>query len=219
MEFFKKFKNMFILTSLIYIVLGIIMLLKPSEVASVIFYIIGGALILYGLIKGASSFSSKNDSIISRFELVFALIAVAAGFFIILRSDIILSIIPFVMGIVLIVDAIDRVRKAAEMKANNFDKWWVFLILGLVLAALGIILMTIPMSIATTIIRVIGAFMIYDGISDLITSEFTLVCIKNRRKQLKLKILLMNRYKSKRALLLYSKALLNFCILRLKINL
>lgn len=181
MEFLKKLKNTFILTSLVYIVLGVLMLLNPAGVAGAVCYIVGGALILYGVIKTIGG-AANISNIVGKLEMVGGIIVIIAGVFVILNDQLVLSAIPVIMGIVFIVDALDRVRKAAEMKKSNFDKWWIFLLLGLALATLGIILITKPFSAIETVIRVIGAFLIFDGISDIATALGYSKAFKNAAK-------------------------------------
>ena len=50
---------------------------------------------------------------------------------------------------------------------EQYDKWWVALILGLVTVGFGALLIFKPFAALDTVVTLIGFFLIYDGVSDL----------------------------------------------------
>lgn len=50
---------------------------------------------------------------------------------------------------------------------SRYDKWWVALLLALVTIGFGVLLIFNPFAAVDTLIRFIGIFLIYDGVSDI----------------------------------------------------
>ena len=48
----------------------------------------------------------------------------------------------------------------------NYDRWWIALLFGAFTVVLGVILVRNPFKVVNTVVRVIGAFLVYDGLSD-----------------------------------------------------
>jgi len=60
MELVKDFKKATIITSTIYIILGIVMIFNPKVVSNFVCYILGAIILLYGMIQ-IISFFVKNE--------------------------------------------------------------------------------------------------------------------------------------------------------------
>ena len=57
--------------------------------------------------------------------------------------------------------------QAVSLCKEQYDKWWVALILGLVTIGFGALLVFRPFAAPDTVVTLIGVFLIYDGVSDL----------------------------------------------------
>ena len=57
-----------------------------------------------------------------------------------------------------------------ELKKYGYDKWWAVLVVALLVFVFGIILLLNPFESLIIFIRILGTFLIIDGISSFITS-------------------------------------------------
>ena len=64
----------------------------------------------------------------------------------------------------------------------QYDNWWVALLLSLLTVALGVVLICNPFTIVDTVVRIIGAFLVYDGLSDMWILSRVFKTKKNREK-------------------------------------
>ena len=62
---------------------------------------------------------------------------------------------------------LDNAVQAIDLKKMQYDNWWVALLLSLLTVALGVVLICNPFTIVDTVVRIIGAFLVYDGLSDM----------------------------------------------------
>jgi uncharacterized membrane protein HdeD (DUF308 family) len=83
-----------------------------------------------------------------------------------------LSLIPLIIGVVIVIHGLGKLRQAIELYHEQYERWWVAFLLGLLTAGIGILLIFKPFDALETVVQIIGAFLIYDGVSNLwITSR------------------------------------------------
>ena len=81
-----------------------------------------------------------------------------------------MSIIPVALGIYILVDSVSAIKRAQDMKALGFDKWWASLLAALALAAFGVVIILNPFGAVETLIAFVGAGFVFDGVSTLINT-------------------------------------------------
>jgi len=91
------------------------------------------------------------------------------GLFVALRSEMLISIIPFVVGMFLLVSSVTSLQKAFELKRMNYAGWNHGLIFTLIKLALALIIVMNPFGTAMTLTRFIGGCLVYDGATGLVT--------------------------------------------------
>ena len=100
----------------------------------------------------------------TQISLIAGIILAVLGGWIILNPQILIMVIPVVMGVIVAVHGVHNLLQALELFKNEYSKWWVALLLGAVTVGLGVLLI---FKAVNTVIMLIGIFLIYDGISDL----------------------------------------------------
>lgn len=166
-EIFKSMKVSFIVASIFCIALGLVLLFWPGVSSTAICYAFGCILLVYGLITVISFFVRESREGGFRFDLLLGIVLTAAGAVFLMHPQFILSILPVFFGLYIVFDSLINLRRALELRELGFDKWLLALILSLAAAALGLLILFNPFSAATTVVAVIGAVLIYQGISDL----------------------------------------------------
>ena len=68
---------------------------------------------------------------------------------------------------VVAVHGVHNLLQALELFRNKYSKWWVALLLGALTVGLGILLICNPFEAVSTVVVLIGVFLIYDGVSDI----------------------------------------------------
>lgn len=166
MEVLKKFKSSTYAVSIIYVVVGLIMLLNPSFIGDAVNYILGILIIIYGLIYSVSVYQKKDAGAFDKFDLLAGVICISFGIFLIVNKDVLYSLIPFCMGVILFMDAITGIIKGIKLKKLGLEKWWIILIINLVFMAFAIYIIVNSNAITELLIRIIGGFLIVDALLD-----------------------------------------------------
>lgn len=164
MEVLKKFKSSAYAVSIIYIIVGLIMLLNPSFIGNAVNYVLGVLVIIYGLIYSVSVYQTKD--VFDKFDLLAGVICISFGLFLIVNKDILLSLIPFSIGVIIFMDAVSGIIKSVKLKKMNLSKWWIVLIINLIFLCFSVYIIVNAKNITELLIRIIGGFLIVDAILD-----------------------------------------------------
>lgn len=159
----------FIIAAIAYIVLGVFMVMYPQKIADGFNIVFGIVMLLYGIIQIIAFFLNKDKEENLIMELVMGVIALGLGVFSLCAPAIIQKIIFYTVGAILIIDGLVNVKRAFNLKAMGFGRWYVllaFAAIGIILGALCIILY---MNIESAVIVFVGISLIYEGIASLIT--------------------------------------------------
>lgn len=178
-EYLKHMRFSFLLASILYLVLGAVLLFWPVTTSNVICYAIGGILLLYGAVTLVGFL--RRDSAVGavRPELLLGVLATGLGAVFLLWPQVILSFLPVVFGIYLAADSLINLKRAAEMRRCRYERWYIAVILSLIGVALGVFVFFHPYLTATNVIRVIGGVFLYQGISDLWSIRKVTVLLQN----------------------------------------
>ncbi len=167
MDFVKKLKSTFIGMSVIYLVLGIVMVISPVFVSNFICYFIGALLIIAGCFGIFSYIQNGGSGFLVRATLLISILFAALGIYILINPETFVSIIPIIVGIMLMLESLDKIGTVFKAKNNGYEKWLQILIAPVIIFILGLILIIYPFSAVTVFIRVIGVFLIIDAISNI----------------------------------------------------
>ena len=179
---FKNLKISFIISSILYMVLGAILLIWPNTSMQVICYAFGGITLLYGLARLSSYLGNRENPSVLQGDLFFGIIMMGIGIFLLLKPDIILSILPIVIGLFIIFNSIIKVQYGFELKTDFYDKWWILLYLGIATAILGTIVALNPFKALETTVRVMGSFLVVDGVANIFTVLFVTIVLHRLKK-------------------------------------
>lgn len=178
-EIMKEMKRSLILTSVLYILLGLVLVIWPDSAARLICYCLGAALVIFGIFRVINYFTISISSLLFRNDLLIGLTSLGAGLFLIFFPEIIISILPFVLGLVIVFGSFVKLQHSVDLKRIGYTGWWIDLLLSVLTIVLGIIVLFNPFFAAATLIIFIGASFIVEGITDL----WTFIRIRRRVKE------------------------------------
>ena len=151
--------------SVLLVALGVLLLLRPDFATATVAAVLGWILIGGGAILIAVAI--LNWDVTGVPELVFGIVAAAAGIFIVIRPNFLASAFGIIIGLYLGFQAISTLITALKLKESGY----VFvptLVLGLVLLALALVLILVPMSLSRLLVRIVGLLMALSGLSHLV---------------------------------------------------
>jgi len=130
----KKDKSS-IITSLLFLILGICLLINPAGMVKFITYIIGVIFVVYGSIKLYNYYKSKES--ISNIQLTLGITAIVVGIIIMFCNGVIEFVIRLIMGGFILANGINKLIVALNSKETN-NKWTTLLVISIILIVVGL---------------------------------------------------------------------------------
>ena len=180
MNMLKKIKSYYFAVSIIYIVIGIIMLLNPKFICDAVNYIIGSLVMLYGIVYLVSLYQQREFELLNKFNFLAGVMCISFGVFLILNSSVLMSLIPFCAGVIIFIDAIYQLRNSLTLKNFGNKYWYINLVVGILFLTFAIFIMVKAENITHLLIRFIGGTLIFDAIMDFYTYFALRKCNKNK---------------------------------------
>ncbi|NLY82348.1 MAG: hypothetical protein GX078_06190 [Clostridiales bacterium] len=169
MELLKSLRLSTIMSSVIMLILGFALVLKPEMSIKMICYGCSAAFIAFGIISLFGYFIKKNiNPRGAMLNLVLSIFTVLLGLFIFIRPIAVSSIIPIILGITLIVDGSLLFITGINFRKELPRKGLVAILIGLGICLLGIAIVLYPFESEIFLMTFIGISLIFTGISNLI---------------------------------------------------
>lgn len=166
-EYLKNLKANYTVSAVICVMIGLVLIIWPGTSTQVVCMVFGGMLLAYGIIQIALYLFAREHTLYLQGMLLLGIVFGVLGAWILIKPEIIIATVPIVIGLIVIVHGVHNALQAIDLKKLGYSKWWVALLFGILTVALGMILVYNPFSVVNTVVRVIGAFLIYDGMSDM----------------------------------------------------
>lgn len=174
----KKIKWHMLLISMVYLALGVFLIAAPALTLNVVCYLIGSAVLICGAVQLVRYFTQKEALFLAPLTFCFGVLCVAIGLFFIVRTDIVVSILPVLFGLFVIFDSVTRIQNALELRRCQYHNWWAFLLLGLLSIALGVLMIANPFATMETLVMAIGVILAVEGALNLISSLYTTMAVR-----------------------------------------
>ena len=166
-RFLKNMQLNFLLASILYILLGIVLIIWPGFSSVLLCRLLGGGLLLYGLFALGGYLFHSRDADAFRLEFFFGVVAAALGLFFLLKPSMVYFLLSTILGVYVVIDSLVALQRALRLYRLGYARWWASLLLALVGVVLGVLLVVRPFGATKLLIRFIGAVFLYLGISDL----------------------------------------------------
>lgn len=170
MSFFKMLKKNIIIESICFIALGIMLVVWPNTSMNTICTLFGVLLMVTG-VGSLIGYCTKDD--ISRYfsnDLVQGLLLLVVGIIVIFCKSLILSLIPMFIGLLVIVSGCNKIQDALNLYFSGLSSWIWIIILAIISIGAGIFLIVKPAEAAEAMAIMMGAFLTYSGVTDLLTA-------------------------------------------------
>lgn len=160
----KKTGYVSMLESILFAVLGVVLIAKPEETVKVISYILGACFILVGIYKIVSYMQVKSKDSVYSYHLIYGVMAIVIGLIAIVYSSTIGTIFRIVIGIWIIYSSVVRASSSLRLKALKSNIWVYPMIISIIMFGCGLY---IALKEGTIIITV-GILMLIYAIMDII---------------------------------------------------
>lgn len=165
--FLKGLKVNYTASALACVILGLVLLIWPGTTTQIVCMLLGSVLLIYGGVHVVIYLLNKERTMISQGMMLLGIIVAVIGLWILVRPEMIIMAVPVIVGILIAIHGIHNISQAVSLKRDGYDGWWIACLMGVLTAALGAVLIYNPFKVVNTVVRLIGIFLIYDGLSDM----------------------------------------------------
>ena len=168
----KKEKTMEFVVSLVLLVVGVLLIIWPGKALDFIADALSALCILVGVLILLSYLLNRETRDISQWKIVVGIIFVLVGMFVLPRLSIVLSVIPFILGLVIVCSGIKKLLDGLSYRKTNYALWWVPVAIAVAAIILGGVIMINPFSTLKLAIRVVGVVLIFDNFGNVFDSLY-----------------------------------------------
>ena len=161
-------------------ILGVLLIFQSELTIVSISYVIGAILVAIGALAIIRYIKGLNDNTKTELDIVYGIVCAVLGVIVIGNPQGIASIIPFVIGLIIIISSATKLQYSLELKKNGNDLWKSTMILSIITIVCGIMLIFNPFKGAVFITKVVGILILIYSILDIIST----VTIRNTVKQI-----------------------------------
>ena len=154
-----------IVFSIIFILLGAFLLARPDDAIHLVSYALGIILAVWGVISIIQFFTDKESQSYLDFSFITGAFVFIFGVIILIKPDIIASIIPLLLGVWMLVNGVTKLSYALTLNSNKNAASSI--IISVVIIILGIALVVNPFSGAEKLVQILGISIIVYSVLDL----------------------------------------------------
>jgi uncharacterized membrane protein HdeD (DUF308 family) len=178
----KNLKWNLVFLSFMYLALGAFLLLQPGIALNIVCYALGALVLLCAAVQLVRYFVAERGLFQSQITLVSGIVCLALGAFLILRSDVVVRILPILFGLFVVFDSLGRIQSALELRRCEYPSWKGVLLLALLSVALGVIMIVNPFGTRETLVMAIGIILLIEGALNLLTTLYTAFAVRRFMK-------------------------------------
>ncbi|MCR5238253.1 MAG: DUF308 domain-containing protein [Lachnospiraceae bacterium] len=155
-----------ILWDIISIVIGVVLILFPGEAMDISLKVIGVVLLVAGV--SGIILGIKSQGAYIAYTMSGAVTAIVAGIVCLLQPQLIKSVLPLIMGIIILATGVFNIVNSINAKNAGASRWVASLVLALITVICGIVILFNLNQAANLLVTIIGIIFVYNGVSTLI---------------------------------------------------
>jgi uncharacterized membrane protein HdeD (DUF308 family) len=160
----KSFQKAMIISSVVFLVIGLVLVIWPDTARNIIIYAIGAAALLYGGYRIVDFFVRKEHLTNSvQLGVALGIACLLLGLFLIFKADLVVSLLASLIGVAVIIDSVLRLQISLNLRYFGSAYWVILLVTALVTLGLGILLLFNPFTAVRVATIVAGVLLLLDG--------------------------------------------------------
>jgi len=160
----KPFQKTMFITSIVYLVIGLILIIWPDAARQIIIYAIGAAALLYGGFRIVDFFVRKEHlSGTVQVGVALGIACLLLGLFLIFKVNLVVALLAAVIGVAVIVDSVLRLQVALNLRHIGARHWLILFVTALVTLGFGILLLFNPFTVVKVATIIAGVILLVDG--------------------------------------------------------
>lgn len=155
--------------AIVTMVFGLALLIWPGITTDLVLNIAGGVLIAMGIVNIVRYFMNRDPYELFNWGLGLGITLACIGTALIVFKGLLLSIVPLLVGIVLLVGGIVKIQAAFNLRRMLYGRWYLTLIGAAASCVLGVLIICHPFGTGLVLMRLIGASIAIEAVEDLLS--------------------------------------------------
>ena len=156
-EFLRKGTIINLISTMLFLLIGIVLVTNPVIALNFVTYIIETILIVWGIITIVNyvRIESRNDAF--SFGFIQGAVCILLALFLIINPKIIATILPICVGIWMVFGSIARLQVAIRLSVWGQKTAGWYILLAILMFSIGLIIICNPFKTAAILVQVLGA--------------------------------------------------------------
>lgn len=179
----NEFMMTSIITSILFLVVGIVFVINPEISLKTIFYIIG----VFLIISGISFMLESSERLLFMSFLSMGVFQIVLGLIILIHPNLIKIIIPILIGTWIIIKSTIDLKFSFILKASNYQSWFFIFMFSILSIICGVIIIFNPEISTLAITKAFGLLVASYSVLNIIDAIIIKKNINTIAKELKIK--------------------------------
>lgn len=163
-DFLKRIKADLLVSSILCIILGVVFIVWSKQIISAIGTFLAVILIVIGIVYLCSYLmNSSSNGLSAGMGVIITII----GIWILIQPEIVISLIPIILGVVLLIHGIRDLKESFEAKRYGLSTWGISAFLSVISIGFGVLCIVDAFAVMQLPFIVMGIALIYNGISNI----------------------------------------------------
>ncbi len=178
-HYLKQYEKNSIFVNLIMVLVSIFLIVNPQGILNWVIILLGIGISLDGLFHIVSYLRMEKEYRVFSSDLAEGILKILLGIFCITNKTFILSVIPFVIGIWVVLQAILKLQIAFNIRSSNQKQWLGLLATSMISILLGILILIHPFTTTLAITVFVGILLLITSLISLVESIIILCSYRN----------------------------------------
>lgn len=179
MKLLREMKWQSLIGSAIYIIMGIILLVFPESVMPALCYVVGIAGVVIGVFTVLAYLFRDVQKNYYRNDFTVGMVEILLGAFVLYKAEMVGGLITAILGILVVLSGIGKLQNCIDVRRMNYGSGLVFFILAVINIVFGIVLIVDPFGATKVLAMVIGAGLVFSGVTDTVSTLYMSRKVKN----------------------------------------
>ena len=161
----KSKKMSIMILSIVALLIGIMMLIKPGQSMDLICMIIGVGLAIGGVVAIISAVRVSDNPLARGSFLTTGIVLLVIGVIFLSRPAFVISLFPLIFGVAIAANGVVNLINAFKVRVISDNQWMLPVGMAILTILLGVVIIFNPFKTMAILTRIIGAIIIYNAIS------------------------------------------------------
>lgn len=170
----------YIFISVVFCLVGILMIVLPEPSAAVIGNFCGIAMMVFGIIKLVGYFSKDLYRLAFQYDLQFGILLFVLGMIVMLKPNNVMNFLCIALGISILADGLFKIQISIDARKFGIQTWWMIFSLAILASVIGLLLVFRPAESTHILVVLLGISLLAEGILNLCVAISTVKIIRNQ---------------------------------------